>query len=87
LKIQEIFKQAIKKEEELPESKARTSIAEPRFVATPRCVACNKVIHPRDTTTIAFICPNCGKGIIIRCAKCRTIGNKARCPVCGYEYP
>ena len=83
----EIFKATIKKEEELPEKRDRASVVEPRFITMPRCNSCNKVIHPRDISTIAFICANCGKGIIIRCSKCRKIGNTAKCPVCGYEYP
>jgi len=87
LRLFEIFKSAIKKEEELPEARNRRSVVEPRFIETPRCTSCNRVVHPRDNSVMAFICPNCGKGIIIRCSKCRRIGNTAKCPVCGYEYP
>lgn len=87
MKIAQMFKQVLRKEESLPEIKSRKSVSEPRFIETPRCTSCNKVIHPRDTSVIAFVCPNCGQGIIIRCAKCRVLGKTAKCPVCGYEYP
>jgi len=87
LHISELFKSSIKKEEKLPETRARQSVVEPRFIELPRCSSCNKVIHPRDTSVVAFVCPHCGKAIIIRCSKCREIGNIAKCPVCGYEYP
>ncbi len=87
MRLAQLFKQVIKKEEELPEIRSRKSVSEPRLIDTPRCTSCNKVMHPRSTSTIAFICPNCGQGIIIRCKKCRVMGKVTKCPVCGYEYP
>ncbi len=87
MRISELFKMAMTKEEGLPEKKDRRSIFEPRFILMPRCSSCNKVVHPRDISVVVFQCPNCGKGIIIRCSKCRQMANIAKCSVCGYEYP
>jgi len=87
MKVFQLFKEIEKVEEELPDKVAHSTISDPRYLAMPRCSACNKVIHPRDYGAVAFRCPNCGKGIIIRDSKCRKMANIARCPVCGYEYP
>ncbi|MEX2689735.1 MAG: zinc finger domain-containing protein [Candidatus Njordarchaeia archaeon] len=83
----ELFRSAPKSEQGMPESRDRKSCSEPRLIELPRCTACGKVIHPTDRGAIAIPCPNCGKGIIVRCSDCRTIGNIAKCPICGYEFP
>ncbi|MEB3757617.1 MAG: zinc finger domain-containing protein [Desulfurococcales archaeon] len=55
-------------------------------VETPVCTSCGRIIHPGDRAT-SFVCPNCGKIVIWRCARCRSLGVKYKCPVCGFEGP
>ena len=51
---------------------------------------------PKSTSThsllvvekgVRFVCPNCGKGVIIRTNKERKMGVKWICPSCGFEGP
>lgn len=51
---------------------------------------------PKSTTTnslmvatkgVQFVCPNCGKGKIIRTNREKALGVKWVCPVCGYVGP
>lgn len=37
--------------------------------------------------SVKFVCPNCGKGIIIRSNRERNLGLEWICPVCGYKGP
>ena len=85
--LSKFFKLVPPSEEGFPEIRDRKAISDPRYLELPRCSACGKVIHPRDISATALICPNCGKGIIIRCQKCRRLGNIATCEICGYEFP
>lgn len=62
----------------------RISISEP--VVTKKCSSCNRLIRPREKAAI-FLCPNCGKVEIIRCAKCRKMSIPYVCPVCGFQGP
>jgi len=34
-----------------------------------------------------FLCPGCGKEVIVRCEKCRKLSNTYKCPKCGFEGP
>jgi len=51
-----------------------------------KCNSCGKEII-NDKGSVQFNCPNCGKGIIIRCRHCREIAAKYKCPICGFEGP
>jgi len=51
-----------------------------------KCTSCSAEIAPRENAT-RFLCPNCGKGEIVRCEKCRKLSNVYKCPVCGYKGP
>jgi len=49
-------------------------------------MTCKKPIIGQ-TGTVKFLCPNCLKYEIIRCAHCREIAAKYKCPSCGFEGP
>ncbi len=55
-------------------------------VVPPKCVSCKRLVSP-DEKGVSFSCPNCGKYIIWRCAKCRKQGVTYQCPICGFEGP
>ncbi|RLG70727.1 MAG: RNA-binding protein [Candidatus Iainarchaeum archaeon] len=48
------------------------------------CTSCNKEVI---TDYVKFKCPNCGKGVIIRCLTCRDSARLYKCPECGFEGP
>jgi len=50
------------------------------------CSSCNKKITNEQGSAV-FMCPNCGKEQIVRCAHCRTIVAKYKCSQCGFEGP
>lgn len=52
----------------------------------PICSSCNRPIAPWEKG-VAFLCPNCGKVVIWRCASCRKLGVPYKCPNCGFEGP
>ncbi|MFQ6124317.1 MAG: zinc finger domain-containing protein [Candidatus Heimdallarchaeota archaeon] len=37
--------------------------------------------------TVSFGCPVCGILSIVRCSKCRRLGNTYKCPNCGFVGP
>ncbi|MFW9856626.1 MAG: zinc finger domain-containing protein, partial [Candidatus Thorarchaeota archaeon] len=39
---------------------------------------------PSEHGTTRFPCPNCGMIPIIRCERCRQLGNRYTCPNCGF---
>ena len=51
-----------------------------------KCGACKKELI-NDQGSTKFTCPNCNKGEIVRCAQCRKLGTKYKCPVCDFEGP
>ncbi|MCE4617572.1 MAG: zinc finger domain-containing protein [Desulfurococcales archaeon] len=55
-------------------------------VETPVCISCGRIVHPGDRAS-AFLCPNCGKVLLWRCARCRALAITYKCPVCGFEGP
>jgi predicted RNA-binding Zn-ribbon protein involved in translation (DUF1610 family) len=55
-------------------------------VQPPVCSSCGRIIHPGERA-VAFYCPNCGKALIWRCARCRRQGTPYKCPYCGFEGP
>lgn len=40
-----------------------------------------------EETFVKFECPSCLEAIIIRCRKCKALGNKYTCPKCGFVGP
>ncbi|HKZ48075.1 MAG TPA: zinc finger domain-containing protein [Thermoplasmata archaeon] len=49
------------------------------------CSSCGVVLAGPGTTV--FGCPDCGRGRIGRCARCRDQSVHFRCPECGFEGP
>ncbi|MBW2984857.1 DUF1610 domain-containing protein [Candidatus Woesearchaeota archaeon] len=49
------------------------------------CSSCKKRISAESAAR--FPCPNCGKAEIVRCAHCREIATKYKCPQCQFEGP
>ncbi|MBN2014215.1 MAG: DUF1610 domain-containing protein [Candidatus Altiarchaeota archaeon] len=49
-----------------------------------KCTSCGTEADKGHTE---FKCPNCGKGLIVRCSSCRTLGAKYRCSECEFEGP
>ncbi|MEM5872057.1 MAG: zinc finger domain-containing protein [Candidatus Aenigmatarchaeota archaeon] len=51
-----------------------------------KCVSCGiKIENQRNW--VEFLCPNCGKIKIIRCEKCRALGNEYLCSSCSFKGP
>ena len=51
-----------------------------------RCTSCNVRIT-NIVGSAKFKCPKCGETDIIRCAHCRKIVTKYRCPKCEFSAP
>lgn len=51
------------------------------------CSGCGQKAPPDDPGVVIFLCPNCGKGLIVRCSSCRKRAQVIKCPVCGFRYP
>ena len=49
-----------------------------------QCSSCKKEV---TEDYIKFKCPSCNKAEIVRCAKCRKMVVKYKCPECGFEGP
>ncbi|MHC1598621.1 MAG: zinc finger domain-containing protein [Candidatus Methanofastidiosia archaeon] len=49
------------------------------------CTSCKRKITPKEKM-VKFPCPECEMEII-RCEKCRVLGNKYKCPGCEFEGP
>ncbi|MFA5141512.1 MAG: zinc finger domain-containing protein [Candidatus Woesearchaeota archaeon] len=50
------------------------------------CNSC-KTELTNNIGSVQFKCPNCGKFELIRCAHCREIVAKYKCPECGFTGP
>ena len=50
------------------------------------CNSCKKVLTNMGGTA-RFLCPQCGKTEIVRCAHCRKIAAKYVCIECNFEGP
>ncbi|MBD3192439.1 MAG: RNA-binding protein [Candidatus Heimdallarchaeota archaeon] len=53
----------------------------------PSCSSCFRKISPNDIGSVKFRCPECGDVVIVRCSRCRNLGNDFKCPACGFEGP
>jgi len=51
-----------------------------------KCTSCGKRVET-EKNWVGFKCPQCGKGNIIRCEKCKKLENSYKCPECGFEGP
>jgi len=49
------------------------------------CTSCGRGVIGENF--VRFICPNCGKGEIIRCFVCRKNSRNYVCKKCGFEGP
>ena len=47
------------------------------------CVSCGRL----TSQYTRFMCPECGKGEIVRCYHCREINNTYRCTECNFVGP
>lgn len=65
----------------------KKGIYEENPIVREKCLGCGKRIPPDDPGTALFMCPNCDKGVIIRCSSCRKRAVVVECPNCGFEYP
>ncbi|MBI4141661.1 RNA-binding protein [Candidatus Woesearchaeota archaeon] len=50
------------------------------------CISCKKLLS-NNSGIARFLCPQCGKSEIVRCAHCRKIAAKYVCPQCNFEGP
>ncbi|MBI4140911.1 RNA-binding protein [Candidatus Woesearchaeota archaeon] len=50
------------------------------------CNSCKNVLA-NQSGTAKFLCPQCGKVEIVRCAHCRKIAAKYVCAECNFEGP
>ncbi|MHA2218201.1 MAG: zinc finger domain-containing protein, partial [Candidatus Hodarchaeales archaeon] len=51
------------------------------------CNPCQVAVMPSEHGTTRFPCPSCGMIPIIRCERCRKLGNRYACPNCGFTGP
>ena len=51
-----------------------------------KCVSCGVDVEVQDNW-VQFSCPECGKSTMIRCKKCKEMGNPYKCPECGFVGP
>jgi predicted RNA-binding Zn-ribbon protein involved in translation (DUF1610 family) len=51
-----------------------------------KCVSCGVKIENQQNW-VEFICPKCNKTKIIRCEKCRKLGNEYICNSCEFKGP
>lgn len=51
-----------------------------------KCATCKKSVS-NSLGSVEFMCPNCNKYKIVRCAGCRKLAAKYACPGCGFEGP
>ncbi|MFX0182978.1 MAG: zinc finger domain-containing protein [Candidatus Hodarchaeota archaeon] len=52
-----------------------------------RCNPCQVAVMPSEHGTTRFPCPSCGMISIVRCERCRKLGNRYICPNCGFTGP
>lgn len=50
-----------------------------------KCSACGIDVSAKDNF-VKFLCPNCGKNLIVRCKTCKNLSNKYTCE-CGFTGP
>ena len=50
------------------------------------CVSCGTHVKAREGF-VKFECPNCTSEIIVRCSKCKALGNEYVCKKCGFVGP
>ncbi|MEM4271958.1 MAG: zinc finger domain-containing protein [Candidatus Pacearchaeota archaeon] len=50
------------------------------------CTSCKKLVAVIQGSA-KFMCPNCGKHLLVRCGECRKMAAKYSCPECGFEGP
>jgi len=70
---------------QLEEFKTRRVFALPVIPQEKRCISCGIVLHGHGATS--FLCPECGKVEIGRCARCRDQSVLYKCPSCGFQGP
>ena len=51
-----------------------------------KCSSCGREVEA-EQNWVEFDCPACGKDHIIRCQKCKELGNKYNCSKCGFVGP
>lgn len=51
-----------------------------------KCSSCGKRVET-EKNWVEFTCPQCGKGNIIRCERCKKLENQYKCPDCEFEGP
>ncbi|NOX71583.1 MAG: DUF1610 domain-containing protein [Candidatus Micrarchaeota archaeon] len=51
-----------------------------------KCVSCGIDVEVQDNW-VQFSCPSCGETQIVRCEKCKQMGNPYRCEKCGFVGP
>ncbi|MCD6590755.1 MAG: DUF1610 domain-containing protein [Candidatus Aenigmarchaeota archaeon] len=50
------------------------------------CSSCGVKVETMDNW-VEFHCPSCGKTTIVRCSRCRKLGNTYECESCGVIGP
>ncbi len=50
------------------------------------CTSCGVSISNIEGST-KFMCPSCGKKLIVRCGECRKLGVRYKCSECGFIGP
>ncbi|MEX2721761.1 MAG: zinc finger domain-containing protein [Candidatus Wukongarchaeota archaeon] len=56
-------------------------------IIMPLCSCCSRIVSPKDRGANKFPCPNCGAITIVRCSRCRKLGNSYKCPNCSFWGP
>jgi len=51
-----------------------------------KCISCKKKID-NSKGSVVFKCPGCSEYEIVRCAGCRKVSAKYKCPSCEFEGP
>lgn len=51
-----------------------------------RCSSCGKRVEA-ESYWVRFQCPECGKGDVVRCERCRKLSVVYKCPKCEFEGP
>ncbi|MHA1990442.1 MAG: zinc finger domain-containing protein [Candidatus Hodarchaeales archaeon] len=57
------------------------------MIQMSHCSCCQTQIVPEDVGTVRFDCPECNQFLIIRCGRCRNLGNQFKCHNCGFSGP
>lgn len=51
-----------------------------------KCSTCGVEVTTKKNF-VKFMCPNCGKELIVRCSTCKAMSNKYTCPGCNWTGP